>query len=123
MHLRLNSMYDLIYRITDNQFFGEWWLFDVNSSHWALTRGQGTLPAAANFGTHGVPSPTNEIGIRYTHMMTTNRANGHLDIFGGTNADLAMLNDLWRLELRIQSCSEGRILTNNQCMMYKLVTQ
>lgn len=69
---------------------------------------------ASAFGTRGVPSPSSETGKRSKHAMQMDKNTGRLYNFGGWDGTFAR-NDLWRLELTIQSCPAGSAIIGNQC--------
>lgn len=80
------------------------WMFDPSTNEWTWVKGPGFVTSAVvpNYGTMGVPSPTNTPGSRnFTATWVDN--SGDLWLFGGSCYDssnnLHDLNDLWKYNI------------------------
>ncbi|KAK4535707.1 hypothetical protein CDCA_CDCA06G1732 [Cyanidium caldarium] len=76
----------------------DWWLFDTQTNEWVWIAGNTTINAAGVYGTKGVPSRNNYPGARDS-ASTWTLSGDRLLLFGGENADGAVFNDLWQLNL------------------------
>lgn len=73
---------------------GDLWKYDINTNLWAWMKGSQTGMAPANWGTLGVPSPTNDPGQRIeTNAAWVDNA-GNLWLFGGDG-----YNDTWKYDI------------------------
>ena len=77
------------------------WKYDPVSNEWAWMKGPGTENDPGNFGTKGVPSPTNNPSARGYGSCCWTDNNGDLWLFGGNNESggTGVLNDLWRYQI------------------------
>lgn len=89
------------------------WRFDPINSTWIWTKGStGLTYSSGNYGTQGVSSTSNEMGVRCNHSMWADNS-GNLWIFGGMNWgwDNRLMNDLWKLSTII-----GVEINNANCI-------
>lgn len=75
------------------------WKFNTATNQWTWVNGSDAGAEATNYGTKGVPSPTNTIGSR-TGMANWIDGSGNLWLFGGSNR-----NDLWKYNVVIDQWS------------------
>jgi hypothetical protein len=71
--------------------------FSQTPGEWAWIHGSNTFSSVGNFGTLGVPSPTNEPPAFYEPAEWTDR-NGNLWLFSGVNPANQFNNDLWKYD-------------------------
>jgi hypothetical protein len=77
------------------------WKYDMSSGSWTWIKGSAFNSAVGNYGTMGVPSPTNTPGARAVALKWTG-TNGDFWLFGGSGQSTSssgVLSDLWRFTL------------------------
>ncbi len=73
----------------------------ASAQHWTWIRGYASHGIPGNYGTMGVPSATNDPGVRHGCATWTDKQ-GNLWLFGGEGYDITpnedLLNDLWKYD-------------------------
>jgi gliding motility-associated-like protein len=91
------------------------WMFDPSTNNWTWMNGPSTPLAPANYGTQGIPSPTNHPGIR-AGVSTWTDQDGNFWLFGNINPfALNNNNDLWKYDVATNEWiwMKGSNVTNN----------
>jgi gliding motility-associated-like protein len=71
------------------------WKYDIAANVWIWVSGQSSGQIAANYGTLGVPSPTNTPGGRYVYSHWQDQQ-GNFWMYGGFDLSANFLSDMWR---------------------------
>jgi gliding motility-associated-like protein len=71
------------------------WKYDISTNLWTWMSGQSSGLVFANYGTLGVPSPTNTPGGRYVYGHWQDQQ-GNFWMFGGFDPASNLLADMWR---------------------------
>ncbi len=71
------------------------WKYDISANVWTWMSGQSSGQVLANYGTLGVPSPTNTPGGRYAYGHWQDQQ-GNFWMFGGFDPAANLLADMWR---------------------------
>ena len=79
------------------QDYGDLWKYDPTINEWTWMRGTSSVNTPPNFGTQGVPSPTNDPGARAWGIASWVDNQGNFWIFGGSLPG-GVGADLWRYE-------------------------
>ena len=84
-------------------FYNDLWHFDVSSNQWAWIKGSNSSVLNGNWGTLGVPSPSNTPSGRYGSL-SFNGKNHSMWLWGGaygitsSSGGTPVYNDLWRFD-------------------------
>jgi hypothetical protein len=81
--------------------YNDLWKYDPATNEWTWMKGSGVAGDAGNYGTIGVPSPSNYPGSRAYGAASWTDLNGNLWLFGGSGTGLACggaLADLWKFD-------------------------
>jgi len=83
--------------------FGDLWKFDPLTTNWTWMNGPGVPAQQGNYGTQGVPSPTNQPGCRAWGVVSLTGKDGKFWMFGGwgyaVGFGTGLLNDLWSYDV------------------------
>jgi len=77
--------------------YGDLWRYNPLTNEWTWMTGTGLPNPSPNYGTRGVPSPTNAPGERGFGVLTWTDNSGNLWLFGGYST--GYLNDLWKYDI------------------------
>lgn len=85
-----------------NGLLGDLWVYEPATNMWQFVKGDSLSMQMGNYGTQGVPAPTNKPGTRVGATGWTDFA-GNLWLFGGIGIDNSFsfgeLNDLWKYNI------------------------
>jgi N-acetylneuraminic acid mutarotase len=98
-----------------NEYYGDLWKYDPIISTWIWVKGSpGFSTYAGSYGTKGVPSPSNVIGVRSWQSMWADNS-GNLWVFGGENwgGMFGNLNDLWKLSSNLDVAHNNATCSNS----------
>jgi N-acetylneuraminic acid mutarotase len=96
-----------------NADFSDLWKYDPVTSTWSWVKGSSSYSIdRGTYGIKGLSSPSNVIGVRFSHSMWSDNS-GNLWVFGGSNEGFGVLNDLWKLSTLLGTASYNSTCGNS----------